>query len=314
MTYKIEFGSWPISKLGGLASHNFLVLRDESGSIIAELNGGAAGPDGSFNYTALDGPLTARHTVHADPVDERRLPRFATRRDSTFVELFSGSQQEVLEKWNAGVACVEAIDKKGLTYLAPALNSNSVAGTVAKCMDLKQPFVAPNDFSRPASQRQLLTDGEINTIRSEFNLPPIKGDTNKEAPSDEDPKKQGAIDEIRAAETTGRKLRDRFKTDKATNPAAALTLLEDNMNIEDGAVSARMSAIQGLMGDRSSEYWMRPKADVLQEEYRNLIEMRDRNKAGDGNLPIREAHRTTTWPAVDADTYMNVEDKAVSDR
>lgn len=59
------------------------------------------------------------------------------------------------------------------------------------------------------------------------------------------------------------------------NPAATL--------VPAGAGSGRGGAerireIETLMGDRMSDYWRGPKADAMQQEYRDLIEARDRRR------------------------------------
>jgi hypothetical protein len=74
------------------------------------------------------------------------------------------------------------------------------------------------------------------------------------------------------------------------NPAVSRTLLEDAdkaVDGEDNALTDRISELQGLMVDRHSEYWSGPKADTLQQEYRDLIELRDKEKLHDEEeLPL----------------------------
>ena len=41
-----------------------------------------------------------------------------------------------------------------------------------------------------------------------------------------------------------------------------------------------MRDLQSMMGDRNSDYWKGPKADQLQQEYRDLIETQQWSKTG----------------------------------
>jgi hypothetical protein len=44
-------------------------------------------------------------------------------------------------------------------------------------------------------------------------------------------------------------------------------------------VDSRITEIEGMMRDRSSNYWKGPQADKIQAEYRNLIDARDKMKS-----------------------------------
>lgn len=55
------------------------------------------------------------------------------------------------------------------------------------------------------------------------------------------------------------------------NPHA--TLLPAGVGAAGKAVADRMRDLKVLMGDRNSQYWKGPKAEMLQQEYRDLIEL-----------------------------------------
>ena len=41
-------------------------------------------------------------------------------------------------------------------------------------------------------------------------------------------------------------------------------------------MSDEIASIEKLMGDRSSDYWRGPKANDIQQRYRDLVEARDK--------------------------------------
>jgi hypothetical protein len=53
VNWTIERWAYPIQATGGLANHNFLVLKDGNGNIIKELTAGAAAEGGGVKTTAL---------------------------------------------------------------------------------------------------------------------------------------------------------------------------------------------------------------------------------------------------------------------
>jgi hypothetical protein len=57
------------------------------------------------------------------------------------------------------------------------------------------------------------------------------------------------------------------------NPAA--TLVPAGTGAGRSAVG-RIAEIEGLMGDHASAYWRGPQAEAMQQEYRDLVEARDR--------------------------------------
>ncbi|MEP9371364.1 hypothetical protein [Mesorhizobium sp. KR1-2] len=94
MNHHVLVGCYPIPCFGGIPNHNFLVWTDASGTPLFEINGGAVNPDGSFNYRAIVGRLTAVETDYArhDPV---RYPEFYLRPTSRSLLLLEASPDEI---------------------------------------------------------------------------------------------------------------------------------------------------------------------------------------------------------------------------
>lgn len=151
-------GSWSIEKAQsslafGLASHNYLILRNDEGNVERELHGTPIEKNGNFKKIAL----TRGDTLH---VLEFAYPLYGERNyRPSAVTVFSGSKEQTRAKWNEGLGCLKNINEKNIPYPAfginvesDTLNSNSVATTLLSCMSLPSPQVG------------LLTPGSGNLI------------------------------------------------------------------------------------------------------------------------------------------------------
>ncbi|MDA4629643.1 hypothetical protein NZA98_00685, partial [Escherichia coli] len=98
MNHRILFGSYPIPRFAGIASHNFVVWTDETGRPLYEINGGAANADGSFNYCAIRGRLTAVVTDYSKR-DLIYCPEFYVRPTSRTTLLLEGNYTAIATKW-----------------------------------------------------------------------------------------------------------------------------------------------------------------------------------------------------------------------
>ncbi|PSJ59702.1 hypothetical protein C7I85_15190 [Mesorhizobium soli] len=154
MNHRILFGSYPIPRFANVANHNFLVWTDEEGRPLFEINGGASNPDGTFNYAAAFSRLTAVQTDYARR-DPRLYPEFYVRPTSRTVTLFEAGYREVAARWRAGVEMAERIAAAGLRYSFLTQNSNSVASTVARSMELSVPSAALGILRAPGGRRRL---------------------------------------------------------------------------------------------------------------------------------------------------------------
>ncbi|MEK1890276.1 MAG: hypothetical protein AAAB35_22485 [Phyllobacterium sp.] len=157
MEHRILFGSYPIPRFGGIASHNFVVWTDKSGRPLFEINGGAANADGSFNYCAIGGPLTAVVTDYAKR-DLVYFPEFYVRPTSRTTLLIEGNHATIAARWRAAMGVAERIRQSELRYSFLTQNSNSVATAVTKGMGLMPPRQAIGRVRAPGSHRQLSLD------------------------------------------------------------------------------------------------------------------------------------------------------------
>ena len=157
MNHRILFGSYPIPRFAGIASHNFVVWTDDQGKPLYEINGGAANADGSFNYCAVRGPLTAVVTDYAKR-DLAYFPEFYVRPTSRTILLIEGSYTSIAGRWRAAVGVAERIRLSGLRYSFLIQNSNSVATAIAEGMGLTPPSTAVGRVRAPGSLRQLMLD------------------------------------------------------------------------------------------------------------------------------------------------------------
>lgn len=159
MNHRILLGSYPIPTLAGIPNHNFLVWTDSQDMPLFEINGGAVNPDGSFNYAALFGRLTAVETDYSKR-DPRRFPEFHIRPASRMVTLLEAPRDEVAEIWAAGARTAERIAASGLRYFILTSNSNSVATSVARAMGLALPRACLGPLRAPGARRRLAVAAE----------------------------------------------------------------------------------------------------------------------------------------------------------
>lgn len=155
MNHHILFGSYPIPRFAGIASHNFLVWADETGRPLYEINGGAANMDGSFNYCAIGGPLTAVITDYAKR-DLKHCPEFYMRPSSLTTLLVEGNYNSIGMRWRAAVDVAARIRQSNLRYSFLLQNSNSVATAITEGMGLTPPSSAVGRVKAPGSNRRLV--------------------------------------------------------------------------------------------------------------------------------------------------------------
>lgn len=154
MNHRILFGSYPIPRFAKIANHNFIVWTDADGEPLFEINGGASNPDGTFNYAAAFSRLTAVQTDYTRR-DPQRCPEFYLRPTSRTVLMFEAGYREVSARWRAGVEMAERIAGSRLLYSFLTQNSNSVASTVARSMELSVPPAALGLLRAPGGRRRL---------------------------------------------------------------------------------------------------------------------------------------------------------------
>ncbi len=187
--YSIEARS--LSLIGGAASHNFWVLRDDKGNAVAELHGlatdrktGQAIPIGTNGY---EHSLRGWQYIH----DQQYARDFGSRAtNSSYIQdgqshqtVISGDKTEILERWKAaakyGVAAMNARDlnyppggvdfpiKFDGTYNVrigdSTVNSNSAYNTFGQIMGVT-PYVF-NGPLQPGINNETLSNAAISNLR-----------------------------------------------------------------------------------------------------------------------------------------------------
>jgi VCBS repeat-containing protein len=175
--YSIEARSMGV--VGGLASHNFWVLRGPNGEAIAELHGlatdrntGEAVPIGTDNSKHS---LRVHHLIHdgdyAYDMDQRQTSATYIKAGQKNVTVMTGSRDEVLRAW--GVAATDGanlINQRNLDYpnlgfdpFGKGINSNSVYRTLGRVM-----VGYAHEFSgvrQPGIDHDALSVSEISLLR-----------------------------------------------------------------------------------------------------------------------------------------------------
>jgi hypothetical protein len=134
-------GNWSIQVMQhalylGLAGHNYLALRNQDGTIIAELHGLATDPKtGTWRYFGTNGSEKLRVWKFDGP------RYFDSEVNFPGVVLTEGASSTMSELWKQAGECADKINTKDISYPPYGVNitgitenSNSVAYTIADCM------------------------------------------------------------------------------------------------------------------------------------------------------------------------------------
>lgn len=141
--------------LFGFAGHNYLALRDENGDIVSELHGLATdAANGGWKY------------IGSNPTDLLRVWQFNSPRyyvaEKKFpgIILAEGTENDMLGIWQKALPCKDEINQEnipyppyGFSWKNETVNSNSVAYTLAGCMDLSAKHIG---IFTPGSTKNLL--------------------------------------------------------------------------------------------------------------------------------------------------------------
>ena len=181
--YSIEKWSLPV-RVGGVevGRHHFLVLKDGNGKTVRELHGGAeeigldGQPTGNLKLTALSGTHLVKEGDVSKGVGKETYSRNPIASDPTAddypnarweVELQRGSQNDIMNRWNAAVDAAEEINSKKYNYLPTPNgsiytgNSNSSSNTLAQVVSDVSYKPAPNDSTAPGASIDLLIPTDI---------------------------------------------------------------------------------------------------------------------------------------------------------
>ena len=137
-------GNWSIQKMQhplffGLAGHNYLVIRDPLGDIVYEIHGLATdSKTGTWKYIGTDSRDFLKVWEFSEPRDyyaEKKYPG---------IILAEGEKDDMMALWEKARSCKDAINAKTFYYPAygfsiqnETTNSNSVAYTITKCMNIE---------------------------------------------------------------------------------------------------------------------------------------------------------------------------------
>lgn len=176
-TYKIVKVQLPIvgvSQGHGIAGHNFVVMLDDQNRVVSELQGLATKEQCDENGNPIEKPigllLSDRLKVH-----EKDGPYFYQPHYPQQV-VFEGSKEEVEAKWRLGQMALVDINRQDLHYpplgvldikespLNGPENSNSVASTILKAMELPDPDLGWR--LTPGEGKQLIGDEELQRFKN----------------------------------------------------------------------------------------------------------------------------------------------------
>src|ERR1700730_10695779 len=162
-------------------AHNFLVLYDDQGNVVAELHGKPADPASGKERKNYIGRSTDNLGAFEEPgKSDMYIPGQQEK------ILWQGSE-DAMPKWQAAKDAASEINRRGLTYNlwgsdlngskdwdAPAPqviagNSNSVNRTLIDAMGLQSPGMST---MAPGTENQLLPQNVINQIRQNNGIPP----------------------------------------------------------------------------------------------------------------------------------------------
>lgn len=174
--YSIEARSLDIA---GVASHDFLVLRDGNGRAIAELHGLATDrKTGEFIPIGTDEQkhsLRVWHFAHdagyARSIGANANGATFIQQDQDHVTVLTAGKEEVLARWNAAVAAKEPLNALDLNYpsygfkiMDDTVNSNSAYRTLSEIMG-----VPVYDFAgrlEPGLDNRMVDQKEIERLRT----------------------------------------------------------------------------------------------------------------------------------------------------
>ena len=158
--YKIVKSQLPL--IGGTAGHNFIVVLDPNNRPIHELNGLATSQDGEIKpigYLPSD-----RLRVYNE--QEAKMRFYHPSQNQEIV--FEGSYEEVMHKFNLGYEIGQEINRRNPSYpiLGLGQNSNSVASTLLRGMNLKDPDLGM--ALTPGENSLLIPEEELKRIRQNW--------------------------------------------------------------------------------------------------------------------------------------------------
>ena len=158
--YKIVKSQLPL--IGGMAGHNFVVVLDPHNRPIHELNGLATSKDGKIK------PIGNSPSDKLYVYNEKGAKGFFYKSSQNQAVVFEGSYEEVMHKFNLGYEIGQEINRRNPSYpiLGLGRNSNSVASTLLRGMNLKDPDLGM--ALTPGENSLLIPEEELKRIRQNW--------------------------------------------------------------------------------------------------------------------------------------------------
>jgi hypothetical protein len=169
--YSIEARAYDI---GGLAAHDFWVLRDEKGNVLGQLHGLATNPENRIKPIGTLGDQLKFY--HFGP--RALLSGLHLDRDLNFIKagqkakrMFSGNPEEVLDRWDHAVKALPYLNRLDVPYTpfailnAVPLNSNTAYALLGKLMDIHVHYFS--GYWQPGWQNtdKILTVSQLEAMR-----------------------------------------------------------------------------------------------------------------------------------------------------
>ncbi len=153
--YSIELLQYPL--ILGVAGHNYLVLRDDTGNIIRELHGLATDNEtNTWKYIGIkSGDLLKVWEFSS-------TENYIAQKSYAGITLMTGTKEETVTLWAKALVCKGKINQQDILYPPFGVNiggdtenSNSVAYTLTLCMGLDAEHVG---LFTPGSTKNLLEE------------------------------------------------------------------------------------------------------------------------------------------------------------
>ena len=160
--YSIVEAQLPL--VGGIGGHDLLVLKDSNNAVIGELDGLATGANGQIK------PIGYLPSDTLKVYDYNQPTYYSSSEPQALVT--SGTQAEIMAKWDAALAAAAAINSESLSYpfLGIGSNSNSVASTLDAAMGVHEPSIPGSAPITPGLGTLLLSPATIQAIQNQESI------------------------------------------------------------------------------------------------------------------------------------------------
>ncbi|MFJ1468069.1 hypothetical protein [Massilia orientalis] len=151
-----------VNSVAAVGAHEFFILMDDNGNIVGQLNGFAVGSDGIPKVTNISGQLQVR-SDYGSIIDSSTIMK----------SVVSGTQEQMMQIWNTGKACGDAINQQQMSYNLLDIggkNSNAAFSTLATCMKLPDLDLTGAFTAVPGLHDIILPANTIKAIQDQHGL------------------------------------------------------------------------------------------------------------------------------------------------